>query len=138
MSAKQRVEFKVLGTPRPKVVQAIARHTAGVRNKIEVAYAEHLDVLVMAGEVTAYVFEGVRLVIGLKRCTYMPDFMVILPAGYIEFHEVKARWSTGNPGWREDARVKIKAAAKQFPWFAFKAVTRQAKKLGGGWDIEAF
>ena len=100
-------------------------------NQTEAAYAAHLDAMILAGEVVAYVFENVRLVIGTNRCTYMPDFMVILPVGYVEFHEVKGFW-------RDDARVKIKAAAKQFPWFTFKAVTKRTKKAGGGWAVEEF
>ncbi len=115
----------------PSSVKAIARHIPGTMNRTEAAYAAHLEQLILAGDVVSYIFECVRLVIGTKRCTYMPDFMVILPTGVIEFHEVKGYF-------RDDARVKIKAAAKQFHWFAFKAATRQSKKRGGGWDIEEF
>lgn len=113
------------------MIKAKARPIPGVMNKTEAAYAERLEVLKQYDEVGHYVFEAVRFVVGVKRCTYMPDFMVVLPDGLIEFHEVKGYWL-------DDARVKIKAAAKQFPWFTFKAVTRQPKKRGGGWEVEEF
>jgi hypothetical protein len=41
---------------------------------------------------------------------YTPDFMVIKNDGTIEFHEVKGFM-------RPAARVKIKVAARMFPWF---------------------
>lgn len=112
-------------------VKAIARHAPGLMNRTETAYAAHLDLLIKAGEVSAYLFEGVRLIIGNSQCAFTPDFMVVLSAGYIEFHEVKGFW-------REAARVRIKVAAKQFPWFTFIAVTRRTKKQGRGWNVEKF
>jgi hypothetical protein len=48
----------------------------------------------------------------------------------MEAHEVKGFWT-------DDARVKIKVAASQFP-VAFIAVRRIGKAKGGGWDIERF
>lgn len=35
---------------------------------------------------------------------------------------------------RDDAAVKLKVAARTFPWIAFHLVT---KRKGGGWDIQA-
>lgn len=50
--------------------------------------------------------------------------------GVMEMHEVKGFWT-------DDARVKIKVAADQYPFrfIAFKAV---AKSRGGGWLREEF
>ncbi|MFX6258524.1 DUF1064 domain-containing protein, partial [Acinetobacter baumannii] len=45
-------------------------------------------------------------------------------------HEVKGFWT-------DDARVKIKVAAEQYP-LTFLAVKAKAKKDGGGWAIETF
>ena len=56
-----------------------------------------------------------------------PDFVVIRADGGIELHEVKGHWE-------DDARVKIKVAATQHPWFRFLAV--KAGKTG--WQYETF
>jgi len=57
-------------------------------------------------------------------CRYTPDFSVNDPArGCRTFYEVKGFW-------RDDAKVKIKVAARLFPEFRFVVVQ---KKLGGGW-----
>lgn len=45
----------------------------------------------------------------------------------MELHEVKGHWE-------DDARVKIKVAAEQHPWFRFLAV----RARGGVWEIERF
>jgi len=58
---------------------------------------------------------------------YTPDFFVVDDAGIVTAVEVKGFW-------RDDARVKIKVAARAFPWIRFVAV--QAIK-GGGWSFEA-
>ena len=50
--------------------------------------------------------------------------------GVIECHEVKGYW-------QDDARVKIKVAADQYP-FRFVAIKARAKKDGGGWAVEDF
>jgi len=52
---------------------------------------------------------------------------VIRADGGIELHEVKGHWE-------DDARVKIKVAATQHPWFRFLAV--KAGKTG--WQYETF
>lgn len=37
---------------------------------------------------------------------------------------------------RDDASVKIKVAARVYPWIKFHLVTKRRKQAGGGWDIE--
>lgn len=37
---------------------------------------------------------------------------------------------------RDDAAVKIKVAARMYPWIKFHLVTKRKKKDGGGWAIE--
>lgn len=95
-------------------------------NKTERAYADTLDLLQKAGEVASWKFEAVKLKLA-GATFYSPDFLVILPCGRVEMHEVKGFWM-------DDARVKLKVAAESFPWFIFKAI----KKSGRGWDIEEF
>lgn len=54
-------------------------------------------------------------------CRYTPDFSFIGPDGRVVFFEVKGFW-------RDDAKVKIQVAARQFRWAAFIVV--QKTKLG--------
>ena len=70
--------------------------------------------------------EAVKLRLADKTF-YTPDFVVIRADGGIELHEVKGHWE-------DDARVKIKVAATQHPWFRFLAV--KAGKTG--WQYETF
>jgi len=98
----------------------------GERNKTEAAYENYLELQKRAGDILWYGFEAIKLRLA-NNCYYTPDFMVVRADGVVELHEVKGFW-------RDDARVKIKVAASQFP-FKFLAV----KKIkGGGWDEEAF
>ena len=98
-------------------------------NKTEAAYAAHLELRRHVGEVIWFRFEAVKLRLA-DLTFYTPDFFVMLPDGTLEVHEVKGYWE-------DDARVKIKVAAEQFP-FRFVAVKAVAKKDGGGWKIEEF
>ncbi|MDF3059341.1 MAG: hypothetical protein K0R17_3556 [Rariglobus sp.] len=59
---------------------------------------------------------------------YTPDFICVGHGGEFVAFETKGFW-------RDDARVKIKVAARQFPFLQFTAVTRTK---GGGWEFEAF
>lgn len=97
----------------------------GSMNKSEAAYARHLEQLKLAGEIARWEFESVKLRLA-DRTFYTPDFLVMLPDGLIEFHEVKGFWE-------DDARVKIKVAAEQHP-FKFVAI----KSSKGGYEIEEF
>lgn len=81
-------------------------------NKTETRYSLILDYKASKGEILSYDFEAVNLRLG-ANLHYRPDFMVIKPDGLIEFHEVKGGYI------REDAAVKIKAAAARFPCFRF-------------------
>jgi len=59
-------------------------------------------------------------------CRYTPDFHVPwMPADGFTCYEVKGFW-------RDDARVKIKVAARMFPWAKFIAVQR----IKGQWKFE--
>ena len=108
---------------------ALGRMKTGAMNKTEVEYATVLEARKYAGEVAWWKFEGLRLRLG-DGCGYTPDFSVMLNNGQMECHEVKGFW-------RDDARAKIKIAADLYP-FRFIAVTKEAKKNGGGWKVEEF
>ena len=110
-------------------IQALGRLKSGQMNKTEAAYAAELQARKIAGEVAWYRFEGIKLRLA-DNTFYAPDFAVMLADGQMEVHEVKGFW-------QDDARVKIKVAADQYP-FRFIAVKVRAKKDGGGWSVESF
>lgn len=96
-------------------------------NRTEARYAAHLDGLKHAGEIVAWAYEAVKLRLA-DRTFYTPDFLVIQADGGMALHEVKGHWE-------DDARVKIKVAARLHPWFVFRAVKAVR---GGQWEYENF
>lgn len=104
---------------------ALGRLPAGKMNGTEAKYAQRLSDLRMAGEILWYGFEAVKLRLA-DNTFYTPDFAVMAKDGVIEMHEVKGFW-------QDDARVKIKVAAAQFP---FRFFALKARK--GGWERETF
>lgn len=110
-------------------MRALGRLKVGAMNKTEAAYAAYLESLRAAGHVLWYRFEGVKLRLA-DNTFYTPDFAVMASDGQLECHEVKGHW-------QDDARVKIKVAAEQYP-LTFLAVKARAKKDGGGWAVETF
>lgn len=108
---------------------ALGRLKAGAMNRTEEAYERELRDALTIGDVLWYRFEGLKLRLA-DNTFYTPDFAVMLSNGQIECHEVKGFWT-------DDARVKIKVAAEQYP-FRFIAVKALPKKSGGGWVREVF
>jgi hypothetical protein len=98
-------------------------------NKTEAAYAQELDLRKRAGLIEWFMFEGIKLRLADKTF-YTVDFFVMLSDGTLQAHEVKGRWE-------DAARVKIKVAASLYP-IQFFAITKRAKKYGGGWTYEDF
>lgn len=111
---------------RPRRALARLSHTPGKMNKTEAEYASCLETFKKSGMLIDYRFEAVKLRLA-NLTTYTPDFMVIDPDGAVVFHEVKGFWM-------DDARVKIKVAAEQYPWFHFQAITKKK----GNWEVERF
>lgn len=127
-SAKSVQLDKLIGSDTKSVKPARGRtqHTPGAMNKLEQAYARHLDDRKLAGEILAWWFEPVVLRLA-PRTTLRVDFMVQVADGLVEFHEVKGHWE-------DDARAKVKIAAALYPLFRFLAVQR-VKKV---WQFEEF
>ena len=96
-------------------------------NRLEQRYADHLHTLQLAGEIHSFTFERHNLKLADKTY-YKPDFEVMLPDGTIEFHEVKGFMM-------DDANVKIKVAAAQFPQYVFRLVQWDRKT---GWKITPY
>lgn len=92
-------------------------------NKTERAYASHLDMQIIAGEVLSWAFEPIRLRLA-DGTFYTPDFMVVNRAQQIEIHETKGFM-------REAARVRLNVAAELHP-FQFFLVKRD----GSSWSRE--
>jgi hypothetical protein len=112
---------------------ALGRLKLGEMNRTEAAYAQVLEAEKIAGDVQWWRFEGVKLRLADKTFLTV-DFAVMVRDGTLEMHEVKGFWE-------DDARVKIKVAADQYP-FRFIAITGKAKaKRDGGewvWACEEF
>jgi hypothetical protein len=107
-------------TVRRSTKLAKARRVAGRMNGHEAEYAT----LFLNNRV--WKFEAITFRLG-DDCRYTPDFMVIAEDDVVEFHEVKGFW-------RDDAKVKLRVAAEQYPMFRFKAF-RRVKKT---WQVEHF
>ncbi len=100
------------------------RPERGVMNKTEMQYAAILDAQIKIGQVTAYHFESVTLLLEPKNgkiaaVRYTPDFSVSLPSGKVRMVEIKAgraRKSGRIAAYFADgAREKLLWAAKTFP-----------------------
>lgn len=100
------------------------------QNKTEAAYDEVLRRRQLVGEIEAYRFEPMSLIIShnvpgkRNALSYKPDFLVVTKEAF-EFHEVKGFMRS-----RDLARMK--AAAEMFPWFKF-IIVRWEKKT---WTFE--
>ena len=112
---------------RPRRAKTVT-HRPGQMNSLEARYALLLAGQQRRGTILCWLFEPITFRLADKT-RYTPDFMVQYPDGLIEFAEVKGFW-------RDDARVKWKVVAEQFPQFVFAAVQERNKKAGGGWRIE--
>lgn len=97
-----------------------SRHEAGKMNGLERRYRDEiLQPQLERGEVVWYGFEKLKL--RLANATfYTPDYWLILCNAKHVVDEVKGHWE-------DDARVKIKLAAEQFPYLHFRAWTYDRK-----------
>lgn len=109
--------------------KARTRHVPGKMNKTETAYAELLEGRKLMGEILGWRFEAYKLRLA-DNTFFTADFVVQLPSGEIQLHEVKASTKAGKTLIEDDAAVKIKVAAEQFPEFRFCL----AVKTGSGWE----
>lgn len=95
-------------------------------NKLEARYwHEVLEPRRKAGDITWCQYEPFKLQLA-PGAWFTPDFGVITSIGRLEFHETKGFW-------REAARVRIKVAARLFP-FRFIAITHKQSQ----WQVEEF
>ena len=92
-------------------------------NSLEKAWARELD---KQGGLT-WAYESIKLKLAPKTF-YTPDFFVVTDEGKCAFHETKGFM-------RDDAAVKLKVAARMYPWFDFVLITRIPKRDGGGFNV---
>lgn len=95
------------------------RHTRSELNKTEQRYLQILQARFPFGHVQAHT---IKLQLA-EKCWYTPDFSYVLPTGALVFVETKGAFE------RDDAIVKLKTAARQFPQFTFI----KAKYVKGKW-----
>jgi hypothetical protein len=88
----------------------------GMMNKTEARFANNLEARRLAGEITAWEFEGDTLRLS-PDMTYTPDFRVEHGVGQVDYYDVKGRHT-----W-EDSIIKGKAAAVIFPQHRFFLAT---------------
>ncbi len=91
-------------------------------NKTERRRALELEALKGAGVIRHWGYEPITLKLA-HDCRYTPDFFIVENGGAMRFEETKGFL-------RDDAAVKLRVAARQFPMFRF-VMLRAAK--GGGW-----
>ncbi len=102
------------------------RERKGQLNQLEKAYLQHLDLRQKAGEIRRYWVKGIKLSLA-PNTTITVDFFVLANDDVLEAHETK--------GFMEDdAAVKLKVAAKEWP-FRFFLVKKRLKRDGGGFSI---
>ncbi len=93
-------------------------------NRTEEAYAAHLQLRLLAGEISAFVYEGLKFRLA-TRCWYTPDFVVMMPDGALQIHETKGHLE-------DDAAVKLRVFPECWYWFRLFVVRRKA----GRWELE--
>jgi hypothetical protein len=126
----------------PKARTRPAAHVAGRMNKTEKAYSQQLDARMPTdqspGEVAGWMFEPLKLRLA-DDTWYTPDFLVLMTDGTIEIHEVKACADNGKVLVEDDAQVKIKVAAEDYPFFTFRRVAKWKRKgVGTVWKEETY
>jgi hypothetical protein len=139
--------------PVPTAKRRAASHTLGVMNKTESLYADLLEARKLAHEIRDWNFEPLRFPL-TDGCTFTPDFIVVMPRlhplnpplggfnrlklranvtmgfvaalGYYEIEavEVKACTKDGTILMRDDSLVKLKWAAKEYPWIRWRIAAR--------------
>lgn len=102
-------------------------------NKAEKAFSNTLYWRWNGGEILWYAYEAMRFSLG-PGIWYTPDFPCLMPDGRLFIYEHKGRWK----GHDNADRLRVRLAARRFPFFVWIAALMQPKKEGGGWKYEEF
>ena len=88
-------------------------------------YNAYLQGQLSSGIITWFWYHPFRIVLQAKpRIQYEPDFLVLLPGGDYEVHEVKGHF-------REKDKIRFKLAVAKFPQWKFYIVQREE----GAWNL---
>lgn len=113
-----------------EALQALGRMRDGLPNKTEQRFIdEWITPRVLAREIVWWAFEGITLKLA-PDCRLTVDFFVMFADGRLQAIDAKGSLNIVS----EDAAVKMRVAANQFPFPFFYAVPN-AKKQGGGWTL---
>jgi len=93
----------------------------GKMNKTEALYASILELQKRAGDIVDYAYESVKFRLA-NGTWYTPDFFVVRK-DHFEVIEIKGFL-------RDDAAVKFKVAAEQYPWIKWRMIRRRGQQ----WD----
>lgn len=117
-----------------------ARRKPGEMNKTEAAYDAYLGLLLRAGEIDGYKFEGIKLKLA-NNTFFTPDFLVMAKDGVLELHDTKGTTKKlrvsgekeAAPWIEEDAKIKLKLVAELYPFRVFAVF-----KVKEGWHKMEF
>jgi hypothetical protein len=114
------------------------RKRRGERNETEAEFERELLVMRSVGAIVWYAFQAITLRLA-DDTTYTPDFAVQYPDGLLRLIDVKGTTKTRGgkykPFVEEDAKVKAKVAAEQFP-IAIAYAYKLPAKAGGMWRVD--
>lgn len=111
-------------------LHALGRKKKGEMNATEAKFANYLRGLEITGEILWWRHEGIKLQLA-DNTTLNVDFNVMYADGLLVMIDVKGAKAI----IEEDAKVKMKVAAEQFP-FVFRYAFPRQKIDGGGWIFE--
>ena len=124
----------------PKLIDSLVPEFSKVPRKkmtgLEIEFTQVLETWKSQGQIDAWYREPFKVCLGAasqktgRRTWYMPDFVAIKRMG--SWANITAYETKGHE--REDDRVKLKVAAKLYPWIRWVMV----KKINGRFEYEGF
>lgn len=121
---------KLSGEKLPAMAKVRKQHVTGEMNETESRFERDiLEPRRLTGEVLTWWFESFKVRVGTDTCWLTVDFVVVQSDGELLMIDVK-----GGGGGEDDALVKIKAAAAQYPQFHWQWWTYK----GGSWSCRRF
>lgn len=109
--------------------EATIRQNRGKASKLQLAFVEYLKH--GGGAVGGLVLEEAINLEVANGCRYRPDAWTIIDVGN-EAVQLNA-WEVKGPRAWDDSIVKLKVAARAYPWITFRLVTRPGRL--GPWKI---
>lgn len=117
------------GEAKQGVKETNIRQSRGTGSKLQTAFVEYLKH--GGGAVGGLVLEEAINLEVANGCRYRPDAWTIIAVGN-EAVQLNA-WEVKGPRAWDDSIVKLKVAARAYPWITFRLVTRPGRL--GPWKI---